>query len=420
MKFKILLIFILLSLKVAYSQNNVTFFGNNEVTFIHDDTCNNDQWISLPLLMIGFPLGAIVESLEDIRMVYLNIEHSNASDLVIKLTCPNGTYLYLANASPGGNADLGVANLTDNALFHCDSSYNFRGTGWNYCWSSSADYSYQGTINSLSNGSSPIDSTHISAGTHFITPNNSFNSLIGCPLNGVWGLSISDQNVNIENGYLFSWQIGINSDLLAPIDLGATSIYTPSDTLMQDSNISVKVRIHNFGEGHVDTIPIAYRLDNLAEHIEYYYPFLGGSDSVDFEFALPMSFNTIGSHSFCAYTKAVGDVQLTNDTICKSIFVKPAIDSGVEKYTLDETWNKITVFPNPSTQTANIQFNNQKNEMVTFILYDLVGNVIQSFNISAIKGKNQFTINSETIEQGVYSFSLNSNSKRHGKIIIVK
>jgi len=417
MKFKSLIILFLVSVNVAFSQTNVTFFGSNEVVFIHDDTCNNSQWVYSSLLMTGFPPGAAIEGPEDLRMICLNIEHSNVSDLQVKILCPSWSPNILSNGGSGGNADLGVANLTDNAAFHCDSTQNPRGIGWNYCWSSS-NYSYQGSLSSLSGGSSPIDSTYISAGTHFITPDNSFDMFLGCPLEGVWALGIRDLNANNENGYLFSWNIGVASEILAPIDLGATAIYTPSDTMMKDSSIFVKVRIHNFGEGQVDSIPVAYRLDDMPEHVEYYSPFLFSDSNAVFEFQIPFVSDSVGFHHFCAYTKAVGDVQLSNDTICKTIFVKSVDDTGIGNIN-DVNWNEIAIFPNPSNQFANIQFNNHKSEVVTFILYDLLGNVVKSFSIPAGQGKNQFMVSLETLEEGIYPFSLNCDAKRYGKLIVI-
>ncbi len=195
---------------------------------------------------------------------------------------------------------------------------------------------------------------------------------LGCPLEGVWALGICDLNANNENGYLFSWNIGVASEILAPIDLGATAIYTPSDTMMKDSSMLVKVRIHNFGEGQVDSIPVAYRLDDLPEHVEYYNPFLFSDSNAVFEFAIPLISDSIGLHRFCAYTKAMGDIQISNDSICKSIFVKSTDGTGIGINNNDVDRNEIAVFPNPSNQFANILFDNYKNEGVTFMLYDLL------------------------------------------------
>ncbi len=94
MKFKSLFVLFLVSVNVAFSQTNVTFFGSNEVVFIHDDTCNNSQWVYSSLLMTGFPPGAAIEGPEDIRMICLNIEHSNVSDLQVKILCPSGLLIY--------------------------------------------------------------------------------------------------------------------------------------------------------------------------------------------------------------------------------------------------------------------------------------------------------------------------------------
>ncbi|MEC8323404.1 MAG: hypothetical protein VXZ57_01905, partial [Bacteroidota bacterium] len=46
-------------------------------------------------------------------------------------------------------------------------------------------------------------------------PQQSFNQLIGSPLNGNWCITVVD-NLPIDNGYIFSWGINFDSSILPP------------------------------------------------------------------------------------------------------------------------------------------------------------------------------------------------------------
>ncbi len=97
------------------------------------------------------------------------------------------------------------------------SSYNPSGEGFDYCWSNSDSYQYAAA------DGSPIDNanhergitnalivkpSNASNGTQFYHPYQSFQSLVGCKLNGVWTIQICD-SWGLDNGYIFNWEIGL-------------------------------------------------------------------------------------------------------------------------------------------------------------------------------------------------------------------
>ena len=118
-----------------------------------------------------------ISSANDIKYVRLNLEHSNAAGLNIRLKCPNDTivnilypqtYEILVNndcfdesdfpnwwiGSEDGTTILdydypqfGIAEPDSDP--NCDSlsTNNVAGTGWNYCWSSNTTSGYQYALN---------------------------------------------------------------------------------------------------------------------------------------------------------------------------------------------------------------------------------------------------------------------------------
>ena len=195
------------------------------------------------LVFDGFGNDEVIRDVNDIQYVMLNIEHSYIADLYINITCPNGQsadimrfsgsgsssctgsiasdhYGWNTTYTWSGSSDFGMAQGGSNSAYPCDStaSGNGAGTGWRYCWSdnTSEGYSYaSGYVYSVVNShNSRVDSSNVAAGTQFYHPDESFDSLVGCPMNGTWYIEVID-GWNIDNGYIFGWSLALNPDLLS-------------------------------------------------------------------------------------------------------------------------------------------------------------------------------------------------------------
>ncbi len=171
----------------------------------------------------GFEPGDTITSGSDLENVCVSIEHSWIGDLEMWLTCPgsqdsitifNG---YNGNSGapgfiPGGfpttgpvSTNLGIPGNGSN-----------QGTCWEYCFSITENefgtfvstYATNQTNNAVTSGS--------------YLPEESFENLIGCPINGDWTLSVAD-NWGGDDGWICEWGIVFNPD----IDLNAES-YIPN------------------------------------------------------------------------------------------------------------------------------------------------------------------------------------------------
>ena len=161
----------------------------------------------------NFLPGQTITSASDILSICVNMEHSFVGDLDFTIICPNNQQAILKTYINSGGAWMGDAldgPPWDNSTFPCDPTMNTAGVGWNYCWSQI--YPQIGTINSHSN-QTKLDSTNTVANLGYYTPDQSFTSLIGCPLNGIWTIRICD-NWAIDNGYIFSWDLNLDPSLL--------------------------------------------------------------------------------------------------------------------------------------------------------------------------------------------------------------
>ena len=262
-----------------------------------------------PLAFSDFAPGSTVTSVNDIRFVRLNMEHSYAGDIYINITCPNGQKADIMKyAGTGSSSCLGTipaasigwqggSNAYQSTFFGmaydfssttCNPSVsnNAPGVGWNYCWSNNTDqgYVYAGGSGSLiyrsanahshpyayGSGTRYIfDSSNVAAGTQFYHPDQSFANLIGCPLNGNWYIEVVD-GYSQDNGYLFGWELALastfstqnNTEMVAITVEGpwatmtdtTTFVVSPPADLSHDTVVAYTVHFYDENGCGYDTI----------------------------------------------------------------------------------------------------------------------------------------------------------------------
>jgi subtilisin-like proprotein convertase family protein len=142
------------------------------------------------------------------------MEHSFQGDINIRLQC----------YTPAGV--LKEARLkndhNDNSSYYLgvpiDASPNnsIPGVGWNYCWTESSCIDHwSNNIEHHVNGdaSNTVDSSWKTAKTEYATPYQSFNTLIGCKMNGTWKIIVEDTWLS-DDGFIFGWELGLSKRLL--------------------------------------------------------------------------------------------------------------------------------------------------------------------------------------------------------------
>jgi len=216
------------------------------LTFLPDG--DNDNYTT-DIEINQFEDGQLIESGSDVIDVCVNMEHSYLGDLEMMLTCPNGNSIVIFNSftgegiSPafaggfgGGNTFLGDP---------VDDGSTTPGTGWEYCFSDQAAWGTLGQELALGNTEiAPFEgSASMSSGTYL--PEETFDNLIGCPINGTWTITIRD-NLNIDNGYIFEWgilfdpNINPNTEFYTPVISDAWWSPAPTiETFLADSAIEV-------------------------------------------------------------------------------------------------------------------------------------------------------------------------------------
>jgi hypothetical protein len=193
---------------------------------------------STTLTFDSFEPGAVVEDCSDIIGAYVNLEHSFLGDLRIQLECPNGTSINLLHHPNGGGARfLGEAVDDPQDL----PGINVPGVGYTYNWSGTAT---NGNLNSQPQNLVPYVTTTgalvtaniVPAGTY--QPTGDFCQFVGCPLNGDWKLTITD-NTTGDNGHVFYWGLDINPYLFVGVPLITPVIgFSGDSVLWSGSNLT--------------------------------------------------------------------------------------------------------------------------------------------------------------------------------------
>lgn len=174
---------------------------------------------SLAVEVDQFPPDALITAGSDIATICVAMEHSFMGDLLIQLTCPNGDTLVMHQGG-GGGTYLGIP-------VDGDPTTPIPGGCWHYCWGSAATLgswqecsAYGTTPNVTYYGSNPS----LQAGTY--SSLNSFDDLVGCPLNGTWTLNIRDTWAG-DNGYLCGWHLQFDGQPFVGPDSNNVTIIAP-------------------------------------------------------------------------------------------------------------------------------------------------------------------------------------------------
>lgn len=190
-------------------------------TFLPDGTGSR---YSTSIFISGFNDVDTVSDVSDLNQICADLEHSYLGDLEIWLECPDGSSSTLVNARSGGAIPGGFGGGST----HLGSPFDpanplhdtISGEGWTYCWSSNPSYFTFGTFEQEHGASNFIDDNN---GLNSMNPNGtyqpdeSFTSLIGCPLNGNWSIFVQD-NDSLDNGYIFQWSIDFDASFYDNIE----------------------------------------------------------------------------------------------------------------------------------------------------------------------------------------------------------
>ncbi|MEM9050438.1 MAG: gliding motility-associated C-terminal domain-containing protein [Bacteroidota bacterium] len=205
----------------------IPIFNYTNTEYIPSAEGLNGSIYSATIQVEGFADGSEVTNEGDILDICLSIEHTSVEDLEVWVTCPNGTTALLFDAfgdgegvfpgigfGEGEGIFLGDAN---DAPIPPDGSPSPVGIGFEYCFSDDPDPNLPlGTMEDEILAGNTVDVDTFNPGEAMVegvyTPASPlFESLAGCPINGEWTLNVADNNGEFDDGFVFDWEIGIDT-----------------------------------------------------------------------------------------------------------------------------------------------------------------------------------------------------------------
>ena len=196
----------------AFNYSSICTYNEPEPTFLPD---GSGVFYSTDIELECFGEGQTLTDVNDIVGIFATIEHSYLGDLHISIVAPNGVEVFLTDGE-GSNTWLGSA--VDNEILA------EVGIGEQYGWSMNPDYNGnmgagaidneipnpEGNIVSPDFGGTTIGDM-LSPGTYL--PNESFDALLGTPLNGTWTINVEDDAFS-DDGWIFSWGVAISAEVI--------------------------------------------------------------------------------------------------------------------------------------------------------------------------------------------------------------
>jgi len=248
-------------------------FINYDTVFLPDgnNVCYNDE-----ITISNFENNQVLDSIQQIKSILLNLEHSYLGDLSITLTCPSGQIVilkaYQSNIPPiqagglvttpcsigGGGKYLGCA-VDASSSSPC---YLIHGIGFDYefkpgatgCFGSAGNtvnvshvdpcgdsWSATSLIPSTPNIYTTMPTTPVYYGSY-----QNLSSFIGCPLNGNWKITVCD-HLFVDNGFIFHWGINFDESIIGdsiPYVIGVDSVTWTGQNLTTIDPFSASV-FHN-------------------------------------------------------------------------------------------------------------------------------------------------------------------------------
>ncbi|MCF8296849.1 MAG: T9SS type A sorting domain-containing protein [Saprospiraceae bacterium] len=203
----------------------------------------------------------------------------------------------------------------------------------------------------------------------------------------------------------------------AAYDVGLAMIEEPIDTL----NCKVKVWIKNYGLNTVSSTDVFYHLNGWVKKTQTWTGSLNPNDSVLFTFinANP----PIGTFTFCAGTEYIGDLNHSNDSICKSIIGGHCCPPPPPPWGFSEIESSGFILnqniPNPTSGKTQISYTVSKAGEMRFELINVFGQIMQFQEKSVLPGTHNIELSVGDLSAGIYYYSVIFEGRRLVKKMVI-
>jgi len=113
-------------------------------------------------------------------------------------------------------------------------------------------------------------------------------------------------------------------------DIGSVQILTPGATNLpscMSSNLSVKIKLRNWGVNAVDTLPVSYRINGGIINMDTVFVNVPSASEYDFTFTPVFNLMT-GNNTIEVWTGLNGDLITMNDSVISNVMVYQSVNAG--------------------------------------------------------------------------------------------
>ncbi|HKJ06448.1 MAG TPA: T9SS type A sorting domain-containing protein [Flavobacteriaceae bacterium] len=84
------------------------------------------------------------------------------------------------------------------------------------------------------------------------------------------------------------------------------------------------------------------------------------------------------------------------------------------------TLSQVTAYPNPFVIKTGVHFKSTQSQRITFTVKNLLGKIVYSENIFAKKGSNKIIFDRNSLQKGMYIYSIQTDSEAISKRLVIK
>ena len=199
------------------------------------------------------------------------------------------------------------------------------------------------------------------------------------------------------------------------------TIITPLDTSVVYAGNTIAVTILTIELTSVTGLPASFSYDCEGGNCT----FDGGATSCAVLSSPSADVSELGSHQIIMNTTTTADagigIPITQDDVIDYYYIEVlnGTTSTLNQFN-DLSFELKGVFPNPAVNNAKIQFISGTPEAVTFKVYNLLGEEIESQFINSQRGVNTINVNTTSYSEGMYLYSINNGKEVLTKRMIIK
>ena len=197
-------------------------------------------------------------------------------------------------------------------------------------------------------------------------------------------------------------------------DAGISTVIAPANQSSIGQPTTVVVRIRNFGTTALTSVPVEYFINGSSKANEVFTGSINPGDSASYTFTTTYV-SAGGVYILCATTNLTNDADITNDEVCVSVLGSSMELADANVFAVAQNQ------PNPANNSTTIDFFIPKSGKVQFKVVNMLGSVVEEQEMNYSSGSNKIILNTQSIESGVYHYSLSFDGQiRTFRMIIVR